>query len=179
VQHICTHPTSSTARVCTWTSLYYNLRITSELLGFSLHHTLISSATFNHILFCLSLSNLIHNQSQHIQSLQQLTHASQPYNMNATQSCIRNRYTIEIISVLNHKSVAHSINQHKPHHKSHTKNALSIHYTTRKSIHQENFYGRSEPVECISRTCFSIQEPTINSTTSLHEFIQCMCPILL
>jgi hypothetical protein len=119
-------------------SLYYNLRITSEQLGFSFHHTLRSSATFNHILFCLSLSNLTHNQSQHIQALQQLTHAPQPYNMNATQSCISNQYTIAIISVLNHKSVAHSINQHKPHHNNHTKNALSIHYTTSKSIHQDN-----------------------------------------
>jgi hypothetical protein len=61
-------------------------------LGFSLQDQLRSSATFNHILLCLSLSNLTHNQSQHIQALQQLTHASQPYNMNATQSCISNQY---------------------------------------------------------------------------------------
>jgi hypothetical protein len=98
------------------TSLYYNLHITSEPLGFYFHHTLRFSATFNHIVFYLSLSDLIRNQSQHIQSLQQLTHASQPYNMNATQSCIRNQYTTKIISLLNHKSVSHSINQHKPHH---------------------------------------------------------------
>jgi hypothetical protein len=120
------------------TSLYYNLRITSEQLGFSFYHTLRSSATFNHILFCLSLSNLIHNQSQHVQALQKLTHAPQQYNMNATQLCIRNQHTIEIISTLKNKSVSHSINQHKPHHNNHTKNALSIHYTTSKSIHQDN-----------------------------------------
>jgi hypothetical protein len=119
-------------------SLYYSLHMPSELLRVFFQDQLRSSATFNHILICLSLSNLIHNQSQHIQSLQQLTHASQPYNMNATQSCIRNQYTIEIISTLNHKSVSHSINQHKPHHNNHTKNALSIHHTTNKSIHQDN-----------------------------------------
>ena len=45
---------------------------------------------------------------------------------------------MEIISILNHKSVSHSINQHKPHHNNHTKNFLRIHYTTRKSIHQDN-----------------------------------------
>ena len=119
-------------------SLYYNLCINSEQLGFSFHHTLRSSATFIHILLCLSLSKLTHSQTQHIQSLQKLTHAPQPYNMNATQSCINNQYTIAIISVLNHKSVTHSINQHKLHHNSHTKNSLSIHYTTSKSIHQDN-----------------------------------------
>jgi hypothetical protein len=64
--------------------LYYSLHITSEQLGFSFHHTLRSSVTFNHILLCLSMFNLTHNQSQHIQSLQQLTHVSQPYNMNVT-----------------------------------------------------------------------------------------------
>jgi hypothetical protein len=120
-------------------SLYYSLRITFELLEFSLQAELRSSVAFNYILFCLSLSNLIHNQSQHIQALQQLTHAPQQYNMNATQSCIRNQHTIAIISALNHKSAAHSINQHKPHHNIHTKNALSIHYTTSKSIHQDNY----------------------------------------
>jgi hypothetical protein len=55
-----------------------------------------------------------------------------------TQSCIRNQYTIAIISVLNHNSVSHSINQHKPNHNNHTKNSLSIHHTTSKSIHQDN-----------------------------------------
>jgi hypothetical protein len=109
-------------------SLYYSLRITSDQLGFSFHH----------ILLCLSLSNMNHKHSQHIQSLQQLTHAPQQYNMNATQSCIRNQHTIAIISALNNKSVSHSINQHKPHHNIHTKNALRIHHTTRKSIHQNN-----------------------------------------
>jgi hypothetical protein len=120
------------------TSLYYNMRITYEQLGFSFHHTLRYFAAFNHILFCLSLSNLTHNQSQHIQDLQQLTHAPQPCNMNATQSCIRNQHMIVIISVLNHKSDAHSIIQHKPHHNIHTKNALRIQYITSKSIHQDN-----------------------------------------
>jgi hypothetical protein len=119
-------------------SLYYILCITSEKLGFYFHHTLRSFATFNHILLCLSLSNLTHNQSQHIEALQQLTHAPQKYNMNATQSCISNQHTVAFISALNHKSVAHFINQHEPHHNSHTKNSLSIHYTTRKSIHQDN-----------------------------------------
>ena len=98
-----------------------------------------SSATYNHFLLCLPLSKLTHNQSQHIQALQQLTHASQPYNMNSTQSCIRNQCIMEIISVLNHKSVSHSINQHKSNHNSHTKNSLSIHHTTNKSIHQDNY----------------------------------------
>jgi hypothetical protein len=58
--------------------------------------------------------------------------------MNATQTCVNNQYTIAIISILNHKSVSHSINQLKPHHNNHTKNALSIHQTIRKSIHQDN-----------------------------------------
>jgi hypothetical protein len=119
-------------------NLYYSLCITYGYLGFSLQDELKSYATFNHILFYLSLSNMTHNQSQHIQALQQLTNAHQPYNINATQSCIRNQHIMEIISVLEHKSVAHSINQHKPHHNNHTKNALSIHYTTSKSIHQDN-----------------------------------------
>jgi hypothetical protein len=116
------------------TSLYYNLRNTSKKLGFYFYHTLRSSTTFNHIFFCLSISNLIHNQSQHVQALQKLTHAPQQYNMNSTQLCIRNQHTIEIISTLKNKSVAHSINQHKPH----DNNALRIHYTTSKSIHQDN-----------------------------------------
>jgi hypothetical protein len=120
-------------------SLYYNMCITYEYLGFSLQDELRSSATFNHILLCLSLSNLTHNQSQHIQDLQQLTDVHQPYNMNATQSCIRNHHIMEIILVLDHKSVDHSINQHKLHQNNHTKNALSIHYTKSKSIHQENY----------------------------------------
>jgi hypothetical protein len=119
-------------------NLYYNLCITSEYLGFSLQDELKSSATFNHILFCLSLYNLTHNQSQHIQPLQELTHAPQPYNMNATQSWISNQHIMAIISILNHKSDSHSINQHKPDHNSHTKNALRIHYTKSKSIHQNN-----------------------------------------
>jgi hypothetical protein len=119
-------------------SLYYSLRITYEKLGFSFDHTLRYYATLNHILLCLSLSNLTHNQSQHIQALQQLTYAPQSYNMNATQSSIRNRHIIAIISTLNHKSVSHSINQQKSHQNNHTKNALSIHYTTSKSIHKDN-----------------------------------------
>jgi hypothetical protein len=118
--------------------LYYNLGITSEQLEFSFHLTLRSSVAFNHILFCILLSNLTHKQSQHIQALQQLTHSPQPYNMNATQSCIRKNHTIAIKSVLNNKSVSHSINQYKPHHNNHTKNALRIHYTKSKSIHQDN-----------------------------------------
>jgi hypothetical protein len=76
--------------------------------------------------------NITHTQHQ------QLTHAPQQYNMNATQSCINNQHTIAIISELKHKSFSHSINQHKPHHNIHTKNALSIHYKTSKSIHQDN-----------------------------------------
>jgi hypothetical protein len=135
---VCTRPTSSTTRVCTRPVCTTTCVSLLSYLGFSLQDELRSSATFNHILLCLSLSNLTHNQSQHIQALQQLTHAPQPYNMNATQSCIRNQHTIEIISVLNHKSVSHSINQHKPNHNNHTKNALSIHHTTSKSIHQDN-----------------------------------------
>jgi hypothetical protein len=131
-------PTSSTTRVCMRPVCTTTCVSLLSYLGFSLQDKLRSSATFNHIHLCLSLSNLNHNQSQHIQALQQLTHASQPYNMNATQSCIRNQYTIAIISVLNHKSVSHSINQHKPNHNNHTKNALSIHHTTSKSIHQDN-----------------------------------------
>jgi hypothetical protein len=119
-------------------SLYYSLRITSEYLVFSFQDEIRSSATFNHILFYISLSNLIHNQSQHIQALQQLTHAPQPYNKNATPSCIRNQHIMEIILVLNHKSDAHSISQHKPHHNNHTNNSLRIHYTTSKRIHQGN-----------------------------------------
>ena len=119
-------------------NLYYSLHITSEYLGFSLQDELRSSATFNHIIFCLSLPNLTHNRSQHIQDLQQLTHAPQQYNMSSTQSCISNQHIMEIISVLNHKIVSHSISQHKPHHNSHTKNDLSIHHTTSKSIHQDN-----------------------------------------
>jgi hypothetical protein len=119
-------------------SLYYNLSITSKKLGFSFHHTLGSSATFNYILFCLSLSNLTHNQSQHIQVLQQLTHSPQQYNMNVTQSCKSNQHTIEIIPTLNHKSVSHSINQYKPNHNIHTKNSLSIHHITSKSNYQDN-----------------------------------------
>jgi hypothetical protein len=111
---------------------------TFDQLGFSLLHILKSFATRNHILFCLSLSKLTHNQSQHIQTFQQLTHSPQPYNMNATQSCISNQNTIAITSSLNHKSVSHSINQNKPHHNKHTKNALSIHHTTNKSIHKGN-----------------------------------------
>ena len=58
--------------------------------------------------------------------------------MNATQWCIRNQHIISIISVMNHKSVSHSINQHKPHHSNHTKNSLGIHNTTNNSIHQDN-----------------------------------------
>jgi hypothetical protein len=119
-------------------SLYCSLRITFEQIGFYFIRTLRYFATLNHILLCLSLSNLTHNQSQHIQSLQQLTRAPQSYNMNATQSCIRNQHIIEIISAMNHKSVSHSINQQKSHHNSHTKNLLNIHYTTSKSIHQDN-----------------------------------------
>ena len=119
-------------------SLYYSLRITFEKLGFYFHHTLRSSATFKHILFCLSLSNLTHNQSKHIRSIQQLTHAPQQYNMNSTPSCIRNKHTIVIISTLNHKSVSHYINQHKPHHNNYTKNSLRIHHKISKSIHQDN-----------------------------------------
>jgi hypothetical protein len=120
--------------------LYYSLHITSELLRvFLLQDKLRSSAAFSHIHFCFSLSNLNHNQSQHIQALQKLTHAPQPYNMNVIQSCMSNQYTMEIISVLNHKNVAHSINQHKLNHNSHTKNASSIHHTICKSIHQDNY----------------------------------------
>jgi hypothetical protein len=52
-------------------------------------------------------------------------------------SCISNQNTIASILALNHKSVSHSINQYKPHHNNHTKNALSIHHTTNKSIHQD------------------------------------------
>jgi hypothetical protein len=52
-----------------------------------------------------------HNQSQHIQALQQLTHTPQPYNMNDIQSCIRNQYTMEIISVLNHKKHSYQLNE--------------------------------------------------------------------
>jgi hypothetical protein len=105
--------------------------------------------------------------------------------MNDTQSCISNQYTIAIISVLNHKSVSHSINQHKPNHNSHTKNSSSIHPTTSNIIHQDNnvpyqsFSGRSKPIECKSRTFFSLQEPVISSTTSLHDFIYCTCPFLI
>jgi len=132
------HPTSGTYRVCMQpicTTVCISLL---SYLGFYLQDKLRSYATFNHIHLCISLFNMNHNQSKHIQSLQQLTHASQPYNMNSTQSCISNQYAIAIISVLNHKSDSHSINQHKPHHNNHTKNSLSIHYTTSKSIHQDN-----------------------------------------
>jgi hypothetical protein len=59
--------------------------------------------------------------------------------MNATQTCVKNQYTIAIISILNRKSVSHSNNKLKPHHNSHTKNALSIHQTISKSIHQDNY----------------------------------------
>jgi hypothetical protein len=136
---VCTFPTNSTARVCTWPIHTTACVSLLSYLRFSLQDKLRSSTSFSHIPFCLSLSNLNHNQSQHIQALQQLTHASQPYNMNATQSCISKKYTIKIISVLNHKSVSHSINQHKSNHNSHTKNSLSIHHTTNKSIHQDNY----------------------------------------
>jgi hypothetical protein len=127
VTHVCTRPTSSTTRVCTRPVCTTTCVSLLSYLGFSLQDKLISSTTFNHIHFCLSLSNMNHNQSQHIQDLQQLTHASQPYNMNVTQSCISHQYTIAIISILNHKIVSHSINQHKPNHNTHTKNSLSIH----------------------------------------------------
>jgi hypothetical protein len=135
---VCMCHTSSTTHVCTRPICTTTCISLLSYLGFSLQNELRSYANFNHILFYLSLSNLTHNQSQHIQALQQLTHAPQSYNMNATQSCIRNHHTIELISVLNHKSVSHSINQHKPNHNNHTKNALSIHHTTSKSIHQDN-----------------------------------------
>jgi hypothetical protein len=136
--HVCTCPIGSATScmygpVCTTTYVSH-----MSYLGFSLQDQLRSSTTFNHILFCLSLSNMTYKKSHHIQALQQLTHVPQPYNMNATQSCIRNQHIMTIISVLNHKSVAHSINQQKPHHNNHTKNALSIHYTKSKSIHQDN-----------------------------------------
>jgi hypothetical protein len=136
---VCTRPISSTTHVCTRTICTTTCISLLSYLGFSLQDTLRSSAAFNHIHFCLSFSNLNHNQSQHIQVLQKLTYASQPYSMNATKSCIRNQYTIAIISVLNYESVSHSINQHKPNHNNHTKNALRIHHTTSKSIHQENY----------------------------------------
>jgi hypothetical protein len=122
---ICMRPTNSTYHVCTQPVCTTAVSHMSYL-GFYLQDQVRSFATLNHILFCLSLSIMIHNQSQHIQALQQLTHAPQQYNLNATQSCISNQHTREIISALNHKSVSHSINQHKPHHNNHTKNALSI-----------------------------------------------------
>jgi hypothetical protein len=77
-------PTSSTTLVCMRPSLYCSLCMPSEQLGFSLLEKLKSYATFSHVHFCLSLSNLDHNQSQHIYALQKLTHAPQPYTMNAT-----------------------------------------------------------------------------------------------
>jgi len=43
------------------------------------------------------------------------------------------------ISILKHKSDAHSINQNNPNHKNHTKNASSIHHTICKSLHQDNY----------------------------------------
>jgi hypothetical protein len=108
--HICMCPISSTGRVSMWP--VYTTACVSLLsyLGFSFQDKLRSSVAFNHIHFCLSLSNLNHYQSQHIQALQQLTYASQPYNMNVTQSCISNQYTIAIISVLNYESASHFIN---------------------------------------------------------------------
>ena len=39
---------------------------------------------------------------------------------------------------IDHTSVSHSINQHKPNHNIHTKNALRIHHIASKSIHQDN-----------------------------------------
>jgi hypothetical protein len=121
------------------TYLYCSLRMPSKQLGFYLLEKLRSSAAFSHIHFCLSQSNLYHNQSQHIYALQQLTHAPQPYNTNVTQSFISNQYTMATISVLKHKSVAHSVNEPiKPYHNIHTKDALRIHHTISKSIHQDN-----------------------------------------
>jgi len=138
VARVCTHPTNSTTHVCTW--LVYTTTCVSLLsyLGFYFQDKLRSYGTLNDIHLCLSLSNLNHNLSQHMQSLQQLTHASRPYNMNATQSCIRNQYAIEIISILNHKRDTHSINQNKSNHNNHTNNSLIIYHTTNKSIHQAN-----------------------------------------
>jgi hypothetical protein len=165
------------------TSMYYNLHITYRYLGFSLLDELRSSTKFNHILFCRSLSIMTHNQ-QHIQSLQQLIHAPQPYNMNATQSCISNQNIMVVISVLNHKSASHSINQQKPHHNSHTKNVTIQEYSSRQQCNHtrvfiKNFYGRSEPIECRSGTFFSLQESDTNSHTSLHDFIHCTRCVLI
>jgi hypothetical protein len=87
VQHVYVHALQI---VHLTTYLYCNLRIPSKKLGFSLFERLRSSTSFIHIHLCLSLSNLYHKIYQHIYSLQQLTHAPQPYNMNAIQSCIRN-----------------------------------------------------------------------------------------
>jgi hypothetical protein len=72
ISHICMQPVCSTTHI---SNLSY--------LGFSLEYQLISFVTFNHILLCLLLSNLTHNQWQYIQALQNIIHASQPYNMNA------------------------------------------------------------------------------------------------
>jgi hypothetical protein len=38
---------------------------------------------------------------------------------------------------------------------------------------------RSEPIEYRSGTCFSLQQPVINSNTNLHDFIHCTCPVLI
>jgi hypothetical protein len=115
------------------TYLYCSLPITSEQLGFSLLEKIRSSAAFSHIHFYISFSDLYHNQSKNIYALQQLTHSPQPYNMNVTQSFISNQYTMTQRVFL-----ALSINQHKPYHNIYTNNALSIHHTIRKSIHQDN-----------------------------------------
>jgi hypothetical protein len=90
--------------------------------------------------------------------------------------------TIAIISILNHKSVSHSINQHKPHHSNHTKNALSIQsIVSIKTIMKpyQCLSDRSEPIECRSGTCFSIQQPFISSNKNLHDFVHCTCPVLI
>jgi hypothetical protein len=43
----------------------------------------------------------------------------------------------------------------------------------------QSFYGRSEPIECRSGTCFIIQEPVISSTTDLQDLIHCTHPVLI
>jgi hypothetical protein len=38
---------------------------------------------------------------------------------------------------------------------------------------------RSKPIESISGTCLSLQQPVINSNTNLHDFIHCTRPVLI
>jgi len=76
-----TRPISSSSRVCKRPGSLQPVYVCGQYIQqpvyafwpirvYPFHHTLRSSATCNHILFCLSLSKLINNQSQYIQALQ-------------------------------------------------------------------------------------------------------------